>query len=63
MNSTLLYINPVPPPPPRQEVQSSPESEQAETVQSDGGSPDESTQSPSVSEGTVTSEPRPRVFQ
>ncbi|KRY56355.1 Uncharacterized protein T03_7518 [Trichinella britovi] len=53
----------VPPPPPRQEVQSSPESEQAETVQSDGGSPDESTQSPSVSEGTVTSEPRPRVFQ
>ncbi|KRZ52192.1 Uncharacterized protein T02_3348, partial [Trichinella nativa] len=57
------YHNPVPPPPPRQEVQSSPESEQAETVQSDGGSPDESTQSPSVSEGTVTSEPRPRVFQ
>ncbi|KRY32427.1 Uncharacterized protein T01_6159, partial [Trichinella spiralis] len=52
-----------PPPPPRQEVPSSPESEQAETVQSDGGSPDESTQSPSVSEGTVTSEPRPRVFQ
>ncbi|KRY11696.1 Uncharacterized protein T12_6325 [Trichinella patagoniensis] len=79
MNSTLLYMlsllfycvynicvvfsNPVPPPPPRQEVPSSPESEQAETVQSDGGSPDESTQSPSVSEGTVTSEPRPRVFQ
>ncbi|KRZ86065.1 Uncharacterized protein T08_11065 [Trichinella sp. T8] len=79
MNSTLLYMlsllfycvynicvvfsTPVPPPPPRQEVQSSPESEQAETVQSDGGSPDESTQSPSVSEGTVTSEPRPRVFQ
>ncbi|OUC48050.1 hypothetical protein D917_06463, partial [Trichinella nativa] len=59
----LVFSNPVPPPPPRQEVQSSPESEQAETVQSDGGSPDESTQSPSVSEGTVTSEPRPRVFQ
>ncbi|KRZ52195.1 Uncharacterized protein T02_3348, partial [Trichinella nativa] len=59
----LIENNPVPPPPPRQEVQSSPESEQAETVQSDGGSPDESTQSPSVSEGTVTSEPRPRVFQ
>ncbi|KRZ37385.1 Uncharacterized protein T4C_1442 [Trichinella pseudospiralis] len=33
------------------------------TVQSDGCSPDESTQSPSVSESTVTSEPRPRVFQ
>ncbi|KRZ52194.1 Uncharacterized protein T02_3348, partial [Trichinella nativa] len=59
----IILSNPVPPPPPRQEVQSSPESEQAETVQSDGGSPDESTQSPSVSEGTVTSEPRPRVFQ
>ncbi|KRZ11858.1 Uncharacterized protein T4B_5482 [Trichinella pseudospiralis] len=51
------------PPPPQQEVASSPESEQAETVQSDGCSPDESTQSPSVSESTVTSEPRPRVFQ
>ncbi|KRZ37386.1 Uncharacterized protein T4C_1442 [Trichinella pseudospiralis] len=34
-----------------------------QTVQSDGCSPDESTQSPSVSESTVTSEPRPRVFQ
>ncbi|KRZ74420.1 Uncharacterized protein T10_12704, partial [Trichinella papuae] len=54
--------NPVPPPP-QQEISSSPESEQAETVQSDGCSPDESTQSPSVSESTVTSEPRPRVFQ
>ncbi|KRY32424.1 Uncharacterized protein T01_6159, partial [Trichinella spiralis] len=58
-----VFVDKTPPPPPRQEVPSSPESEQAETVQSDGGSPDESTQSPSVSEGTVTSEPRPRVFQ
>ncbi|KRZ09830.1 Uncharacterized protein T11_2678 [Trichinella zimbabwensis] len=57
-----LHYNPVPPPP-QQEIASSPESEQAETVQSDGCSPDESTQSPSVSESTVTSEPRPRVFQ
>ncbi|KRY72922.1 Uncharacterized protein T4A_6168 [Trichinella pseudospiralis] len=59
---SLGTVNPLPPPP-QQEVASSPESEQAETVQSDGCSPDESTQSPSVSESTVTSEPRPRVFQ
>ncbi|KRY72923.1 Uncharacterized protein T4A_6168 [Trichinella pseudospiralis] len=59
----LTYKNNPLPPPPQQEVASSPESEQAETVQSDGCSPDESTQSPSVSESTVTSEPRPRVFQ
>ncbi|KRZ74423.1 Uncharacterized protein T10_12704, partial [Trichinella papuae] len=58
----VIVSNPVPPPP-QQEISSSPESEQAETVQSDGCSPDESTQSPSVSESTVTSEPRPRVFQ
>ncbi|KAL1286198.1 Uncharacterized protein TPS_00927 [Trichinella pseudospiralis] len=58
----VIVSNPLPPPP-QQEVASSPESEQAETVQSDGCSPDESTQSPSVSESTVTSEPRPRVFQ